>query len=1104
MESDGSQGTPPEPALRALWHAPTLVLLACVAVGIGYVWLGEALWPAESRSLPAQRVAFGALPLQQQVGLLLTLVVSALIFVALPIALGKVAANILQIQQLVVVFSGVLDRIVTPKLDELLRRIPGTRDGSSELPSGGERGEVVEGGEGGASPLAGVIAAPIEPLGPPNDSYQIKVAANFVRQENHLDAIRAALAVDSDLGGAWVHGRSSVGKTSIVGVIAREFGTQRFRDGIVYVNCAKQDYTDAAAALRKVIQRFDPSRRVPGAGPENLIDLARARLRGKSALIVLDNVPLTAAPGAASGISYSDVVETLATINEQDDDRDSGHAKTDVRFVMITESVGSSADLFQPERVPGLRPEPIGYLTSELAVRLFLLSYGLPERELTEDDRRAVESIVKALDCFQLAVARLAVRVREDGWRLQDYAEELDRNPLEPIRDGAIERVCAASFDTLSRRDPHAAELLTAWYAFGVNTVGRQALEALAKGIGLENPATYLAKLEHLGFARGEVTEALSSKYDTGRWRADTERWHIDQVMLAYLTTPFQKLSEDKRHRAHVAASNHFAQYAAGAPLSALAIEEEAIMRALDWSLKSLSTDVQRCAVSMAICMGQFWRSRWDNARSQKYLPPTIKVAERIASHSSMIEDQQRKADLYFLLGRAYRHVGKLHDAETYYGRAISIFRQRKPRDYGAEATALNHLAKLSRIQGKLNDAQRLSTQAHLVASDHANPKQEGLALSELGRIARIRGQIPQAETYFKRALALLESVDETLDVGVQQGYLGRLARMQGRLEEAQEWFDKSDRSATLALDTRGHGVVLSYRARMQRTQGDIDNAKQAFTECLDIAEGVGDTGTQSSAHGYLGRMEYTRGHIEAAYKEFRASYDIARATKNGQNEAMAIGYIGRIKRAQRQQVSALWWRVRAYLKVRLVGDQRGIALSNRHLGRFMLQLGFVPLASLLADRAHAQLEAACDKRGVTTAELLQGELAARRGDLVAAHKQFTACRAAFVQLKDGGNVCACDYWLARVRDANGESARANDLYERALAEARNIGDRWNEGRILYHQGLMLKRDTATSDQGQRLIDRAKEVYLEMPASLPRDNWVRGRGRRPPLSLGAV
>ncbi|HZC06311.1 MAG TPA: tetratricopeptide repeat protein, partial [Ktedonobacterales bacterium] len=976
--------------LRSLERTPGWILRLLVLLGVAAAsllaivanHLGLALWGYMSGWWSHDRSIFFSLPLGQQIGIGLICATVALLLVLAALA-GKISQLNLTSRGTQSDVSTVMNATVLPQIKQVKEQGSIIESGVDLLREAEQQNaEQLRIVRKSIAEVIGIISGEQNldergdgrpgsdrfRYGPPNDLFRLVVPADYITQEATFAQIIDTFDEDVHWRGALVYGPSCIGKTSTVAAAVRSLPSgplARFPDGLVYVDA--REIPEPSDVLRKIIQRFDPFRKRPPVGSEMLNDLAQARLRDKSALIVIDNV--------ADSSRFLPHVTMLSGINYL------------LRVIVITtqKPAADGADL--------LRRVSIDYFSPIQARELFLRCYGISEDLLSAEDHEYVTSIIESLGCFQFAVAQYGKQAQALGQSLHMLAEQLRNHPLQDGGDERVRNVYADSLEALAALHPKVEKLLISWGAFGTSTIGRQALDVMAQGMGIEQPDAILNVLRTQLIAGPVHSPTVAPE-------SDHVRWQVHSLMFDFLKGRFDAWPPGQKALALTLAAAHFAQYVAKAPLAAIAIDELAIMRAASWTLEARTPEHDEYAVKLGLALARFWRSRWDNERSFLYLPRLIDVANRVARRTNSKDDQLRLADLNLLLGRAIRHAGRLPKAEEYFRRDLRIRRSKKTRDERGEAEALYYLGQLYRIEGRLGKAEAHAKKALALATIAHDNKLIGLVVGELGRIARIRGKTSDAERHFQYAFKLLTESGEMLDAGVQLGYLGRTARMRGDLPTAQRYFEQSYKLALAADDARGQGVVLSYLARIARTRGVIDHAEDLFHQSLKIARRAGDTATQASVLGYLGRLQYTRGDLVGAKKLFFQSYQLSLRTFDGQNAAMMLGYIGRIHRAQGHWLRALVRRLQGLYMVYHVGDRRGQALMNRQMARFALQLGLMPLANFLANAAEDALTKAQDLQGTLTTRLLQAQIAAAKGDLDRARTMFEDCRAAFGKLE--------------------------------------------------------------------------------------------------------
>jgi tetratricopeptide (TPR) repeat protein len=179
---------------------------------------------------------------------------------------------------------------------------------------------------------------------------------------------------------------------------------------------------------------------------------------------------------------------------------------------------------------------------------------------------------------------------------------------------------------------------------------------------------------------------------------------------------------------------------------------------------------------------------------------------------------------------------GNLPAAEKGYRQAVEILASV---DQGDPGYALCRLADLALMQGRVQDAHRLATQA--IDSLRAKNFDTHEAISELGDVLEAEGNLSGARQQYQAALDVRQSRGRALDVAESQASLGALALEEGHPDQAEAWL----RSAIAECEKEKAGpsaasnyVVLSRALLMQNK---LEESRQGIRHAADLARGSPD-----------------------------------------------------------------------------------------------------------------------------------------------------------------------------------------------------------------------------------------------------------------------
>jgi len=224
------------------------------------------------------------------------------------------------------------------------------------------------------------------------------------------------------------------------------------------------------------------------------------------------------------------------------------------------------------------------------------------------------------------------------------------------------------------------------------------------------------------------------------------------------------------------------------------------------------------------------WTSVHDMARAiEYYLDIQGHWADRITTLEAgltAVQSLQNKQDEGAWLGKlgtAYRNLGQVEQAITYYQQALAIAQE---------------------IGDRLN---------------------EGVWLGSLGLAYRNLGQVEQAITYYQQALVIAQEIGDRLNKGAWLGRLGLAYADLGQVEQAITYYQQALVIAQEIGDRRREGSNLGRLGLAYRNLGQVEQAITYYQQALVIAQEIGDRRREGSNLGRLGLAYADLGQVEQA-----------------------------------------------------------------------------------------------------------------------------------------------------------------------------------------------------------------------------------------------
>jgi serine/threonine-protein kinase len=197
------------------------------------------------------------------------------------------------------------------------------------------------------------------------------------------------------------------------------------------------------------------------------------------------------------------------------------------------------------------------------------------------------------------------------------------------------------------------------------------------------------------------------------------------------------------------------------------------------------------------------------------------------------------QAQMFDVLGRMYRKLGRYEQAKPLLDRAVAIRREANAQPDAALAESLSNLGELMLDEADYSAAEELFREALAIQRSLLDEQDPEIAelLNDLGNVASDRGDFEDAERYHREGLAIRRTAygDEHPDVATSLNNLGLLLWRTGDYDEAEAMHRQA-----LAIRRRLFGDVhpditysLNNLALVLQSRGDYDAAEPLYRELL-------------------------------------------------------------------------------------------------------------------------------------------------------------------------------------------------------------------------------------------------------------------------------
>lgn len=298
---------------------------------------------------------------------------------------------------------------------------------------------------------------------------------------------------------------------------------------------------------------------------------------------------------------------------------------------------------------------------------------------------------------------------------------------------------------------------------------------------------------------------------------------------------------------------------------------------------------------------------------------------------SMQAHDRRGTAEMLFGLGALYREQGRWDDAERYFKRSRTLFRDID--DKQKEALALRNLGIIARNQGHLFQADTDLRHCLEIFKRLRDRRCQALALSNLGNLYSEQGRFDDAAVRLNESLEIFKNLGDRRGEALVLASLGDLYRRQGSPGTAIKTL-KSSLDIFQALgDRRGEARNQSTLGLLFRRQGRWDEAFAVEVRCLEIFRDLGDLAHQARSLRELGTIRRYWGHWELATAGFDRSLTILRGLGDRRGQAYTLlswGHLHRDRRLWEQATTAFRQSGEIFSEL---DDERGEAGSKTGLG---------------------------------------------------------------------------------------------------------------------------------------------------------------------------
>jgi predicted ATPase/class 3 adenylate cyclase/Tfp pilus assembly protein PilF len=539
---------------------------------------------------------------------------------------------------------------------------------------------------------------------------------------------------------------------------------------------------------------------------------------------------------------------------------------TEARFVVTTREVLGLVG----EETLALAPLP----APDAAV-LFVQRAESAKRDFqpTEEDRAAVDPLVKLLEGLPLAIELAAARVRV--------------MPPRTLLSRMSERFKLLS-STGGRRDRQATLRSTFDWSWDLLSLPDRA--ALAQLSVFEG-----------GFTMESAEAVLDlSGYEDEPWTIDTVQSLLDKSFVRQVSDGrFDMLVSVKEYASdHLRTEGRFPGSGPSALAAAVARHSGYFAglgekRAVAGACVEIDNLVAACRRAAARGAAEESAGALEGAWAALNLRGPFSVGVELASvvSGSPGLGAAVRAIAERVAGGALDASGRATEARTHLEAALALARE--ARDARCEARVLANLADLHRRDGRMEEARAFHAHALALARELGDRDLECKVLNGLGTLEYHLGRIEEARAHWEAALALARKMGDRRWEGGLLGNLGGLHISEGRLGEARAHLEAGLVVARELGDRKFEGNALCNLGLIYQLTGRMEEAGKQLEAALVVVREIGHVRTECVVLCNQGIVYDSLGRPAEARTRYEAALAVARELSDRRSEGQVLGYLG-------------------------------------------------------------------------------------------------------------------------------------------------------------------------------------------------------------------
>ncbi len=524
-----------------------------------------------------------------------------------------------------------------------------------------------------------------------------------------------------------------------------------------------------------------------------------------------------------------------------------------------------------------------------------------------ESGERAIQRLVKLLDCLPLAIELAAARVRViEPVAMLDRMHErfrlLSYGPDRADRQGTLRATLDWSWDLLSQTEQTALAQLSVFVG-GFTLEAAEAIIALP----LAEPMTWL-----LDVMQALVEKSLLRKSGSDRFEMleSVREYAAERLVSHNSALDICAAPDDAVERRH---GLYFSAARGGG-------RESAALHDLENTVAACARAARRGDGEVAVgALITAWRALKLRGpfRAGAELSETVSAMEGLSVVQSAVARR--------ILGNAMQACGFTVRSRIVLEEALVL--AEASHDPSLIVLALDRLAEAHLYEGNMEVALELYERAEASLTEPGDPAVACAVLSGMGTCHEYLGNVARAEELYQSALSRARRAGARRWEGGALGNLGQWNANQGRKDEALRHYRSALTIAQELNDRPWEGNVRCNLGLLHLGLSDFGNAQQELELALGVARELGYRRLESVVVCNLGLAMQAQGDPVAAREKFERAVEIARALSDRRSEGQFLGYLGYLRGLGQELAEARDCLSRGAELLRTVGDKTSLGL---------------------------------------------------------------------------------------------------------------------------------------------------------------------------------